>query len=136
MLVLNDPSLVDRIPDPDIRNLVQQRFSEVCAGEPYEYDRHGYMVVVEPCDSVEALEQEIGWPILQGLFNGSHYGEPDFTPSFEVLEEHASCYEMVFILSDGGSGIAILIPKHPGIDADLLAMCAEYAVSATALAQP
>jgi hypothetical protein len=39
---------------------------------------------------------------------------------------------MVFILSDGGSGIATIIPKYPGIDADLLAMCAEYAVPATA----
>jgi hypothetical protein len=90
------------------------------------------MIVVEPGDSLEVLEQEIGFPILRNPFDSTRYGELDFTPSFEALEEHASCYEMVFILSDGGSGIAILIPKHPGIDADLLAICAEYAIPATA----
>jgi hypothetical protein len=119
MLILNDPALVNRIPDSDIRNLAQQRFSEICAGELYDNDLHSYMIVVESGDSVEVLEQEIGWPILHNFFDDTRYGEPDFSPPFEVLEEHASCYEMVFILSDGGSGIAILIPKHPGIDADL-----------------
>jgi hypothetical protein len=127
MLILNDPSLVDRIPDPAIRELVHRRFSEICGDELYDYDLHGYMIVVEPGDSVEVLEQAVGWPILQGLFNGSRYGEPDFTPTFEALEEHASCYEMVFIFNDDGFGVALFIPKQPSIDGNLLAMCAEYA---------
>ena len=132
MLILNDPSLVDRIPDPAIRKLVHQRFSEICGDEPYDYDTHGYMIVVEPGDSVEVLEQTVGWPILRGLFNGSRYGDPDFTPTFEALEEHANCYEMVFIFNDEGLGVVLFIPKQPGIDGNLLAMCAEYA----ALEQP
>ncbi|SFM51565.1 hypothetical protein [Nitrosomonas communis] len=138
MLILNDPTLVHRISDPAIRSLVQQRFFEVCAGEPYDYDIHGYMVVVEPGDSIAALEQEIGFPILHNLFDDTCYGEPDFSPSFEALEEHAGCYELVYIFNDEGFGAGIFIPKQPGVDGDLLAMCAEYAVSAqaAALAQP
>lgn len=135
MLILNDPSLVNHIPDLAIRELVHRRFSEICGGEPFDYDLHGYMIVVEPGDSVELLEQEVGWPILRNLFDDSRYGEPDFTPSFEALEEHASCYEMVFIFNDEGFGVDIFIPKHPAIDTDLLSMCAEYAVPATALMQ-
>ncbi|MCO6427620.1 hypothetical protein [Nitrosomonas communis] len=127
MLILNDPSLVDRIPDLAIRELVQQRFSEICGVEPYDYDTHGYMIVVEPGDSVEVLEQEVGWPILRNFFDDTRYGEPDFSPSFEALEEHANCYEMVFIFNDEGFCVALFIPKQPGIDGDLLAMCAEYA---------
>ena len=130
MIILNNPSLIDRIFDPAIRDLVQQRFSEICAGEPYDYDLHGYMIVVEPSDSVEILEQEIGCPILHGLFDDSRYGEPDFTPCFEALEEHAYCYEMVFIFNDEGFGVDLFIPKQPGINGDLLAMCAEYALPA------
>ena len=57
MLLLNDPSLVDLISDPAIRELVEQRFSEVCTGEPYDYETHGHMIVVEPVDSVHALER-------------------------------------------------------------------------------
>lgn len=78
MLVLNDPAQVNRIPDPAIRSLVQQRFSEVCAGEPYDYDTHGYMIVVEPRDGVEALEREISFPILRNLFDGTRYGGAGF----------------------------------------------------------
>ncbi len=135
MLILNDPALINRIPDPDIRDLVHQRFSEICGDEPYDYDTHGYMIVLEPGDSVEVLEQEVGWPILRNLFDDSRYGEPDFTPSFEVLEDHGNCYEMVFIFNDEGFGVDLFIPKQSGIDGDLLAMCAEYAAPTTALMQ-
>ena len=131
MLILRDPALASSIVDPDVRSLVQQRFAEICAGDPYDYDLHGYMIVVEPGDSVESLEQETNCRILHNLFDDNRFGDPDFVPSFEVLEEHAGCYEMVFILNDDGFGIDIYIPKQPGIDADLLAMCAEYAAPAT-----
>lgn len=78
MLILNDPSLVDRIPDPDIRELVHRRFSEICGDELYDYDTHGYMIVVEPGDSVEVLEREISFPILRNLFDGTRYGGAGF----------------------------------------------------------
>lgn len=93
------------------------------------------MIVVEPGDSIDILEQEVGWPILRNLFDDTRYGEPDFTPSLEALEEHANCYEMVFIFNDEGFGVDLFIPKQTGIDDDLLAMCAEYAAPATALVQ-
>ena len=130
MLILRDPALASSIVDPGVRSLVEQRFSEICDGEPYDYDLHGYMIVVEPGDSVESLEQETSCRILHNLFDDVRFGDPDFMPSFEVLEEHAGCYEMVFILNDEGFGIDIYIPKYPGIDAGLLAMCAEYAAPA------
>lgn len=130
MLVLRDPALASSIADPEIRDLVEQRFVDICADEDYEADLHGYMIVVEPGDSVAALERGSGCPILRNLCNDIRFGEPGFRPCFEVLEEHAGCYEMVFVPSDGDFGIVIFIPKQEGIDADLLAMCAEYAVPA------
>ena len=137
MLVLNGPALANRITDQAIRALVVQRYSEICDGEPYDYDSHGTMIVVEPGDSVEAMEQEGSCCILKNLFDNTHYGHPDFSPSFEALDEHASCYEMLFILNDEGFGITFFIPKATGIDADnaverseLLAMCAEFATPA------
>ena len=133
MLILRDPALAKRIADPDIRSLVEQRFVEILAGEPYDYDQHGYMIVVEPGDSVDALEEESSCRILRSLFDDTRFGDPDFAPSCEALEEHSGCYEMVFILNDDGFGISIFIPKTKGIDADLLAMCAIYAEPAPAL---
>lgn len=130
MLVLRDPALRSSIADPEICSLVEQRFADICAGDDYDADLHGYMIVVEPGDRVAELEQESGCPILRNLFNDIRFGEPGFRPCFEVIEEHAGCYEMVFVPSDGDFGIVIFIPKQEGIDADLLAMCVEYAVPA------
>lgn len=131
MLVLRDPALASNINDPAIRALVEQRFTEILAGEIYEYDRHGYMIVMEPGDKVEALEKESGCAILHDPFDDVPYGHLDFTPSFDSLEVHHACFEMLFITTDE-FGITIFIPKS-GIDAGLLAMCAEYATPAPEL---
>ena len=136
MLILNDPALINRITDPDIRNLVSQRFSQILSGEPYNYDQHGYMIIVEPGDSIESLESETCCFIIHNPFDGTHFGDSDFTPCFEALEEHSHCFEMLLILNDDGFAIDIFIPKHSGIDPQLLALCTEYAVPAAALTYP
>ena len=130
MIVLRDPKAVTSISDADIRSLVAQRFAEVWPDETYDPNLDGYMIVVEPGDSVDALEKESGCHILYSLIGGARFGNPDFSTSFEFLDEHACCYEMAFVLSDDGYGIEIFIPKIAGIDAELLAMCAQYATPA------
>ncbi len=127
MLVLRDPSKVFAITDPQLRDLIEQRFEDVCDGEDFDPDLHGCMIVVEPGDGVETLEVESGCPILRSYIGNARYGDPEFKPVFECLEEHAFCYEMVFVPGDGDFGIVIFIPKQDGIDPELLAMCAEYA---------
>ena len=137
MLVINGPGDATRIANSEVRRLVEQRYAEVCAGEPYDYDSHGSMIVVEPGDTVAALEREGSCCILHNLFDDTRYPDPDFSPSFEALDEHAGCYEMLFILNDEGFGITYFIPKAAGTDtenaverSELLAMCAEFATPA------
>jgi hypothetical protein len=127
MLVLRDPASANSIVDPDLRGLVEQRFEEICDGEEYEEEVHGYMIVVEPGDTAEDLEKESSCPILRSYIGNARFGDPDFKPVFEVLEEHAGCYEMVFVPGGGDFGIVIFIPKQAGVDPELLALCAEYA---------
>jgi len=131
MLILREPTDASRVADSGIRALVELRFGQIGSGEPYDADQHGYMVVVEPGDTVQELEQETGCAILHDLFEDIRYGNPDFTPSFEILEEHygtdgTAFYEMLFITNDDGFGITLFIPKAEGIAADLLAMCKEF----------
>ncbi len=122
MIIVRDAASMANIDDP----LVQQRYAEISAAGEVHF------LIVQVGDSVAELEREC-CPILTNMVDGSRFGDPDFTPCFEVLEEHARCYEMVFILNDDGYGIAIFIPKVIGIDPELLAMCAQYAVPAPAL---
>lgn len=140
MIVLRDPQATSQITDPYIHDLVALRFAQVMTGEPYDYDRHGYMVVVEPGDTVEQLEQEIGLPILHGLFDDVPFGHDDFTPCFDILEEHRNesstggialrIYEMVFISNDDGFATTVIVPAGEGIPGDLLAMCRSFATPA------
>jgi hypothetical protein len=139
MIILRDPQATNQVTDPYIRDLVALRFAQVLAGEPYDYNRHGYMVVVEPGDTVAQLEQEIGLPVMHGLFDDLPYGHPDFTPCFDILEEHVyekrnaeqhCIFEMVFISNDDGFATTVIVPDAEGTDSRLLAMCRSFATPA------
>lgn len=129
MLILRDPAAVSGVADPAIARLLALRFDQLSEAEPYDPNVNGFFIVVEPGDTVAALEAVSGCWISQGLFSDERYGEADFSPCFEFLEEHPFCWEMVFILNDGGYGVLFAIPKT-GIDDELLRFCREYAVPA------
>ena len=124
VLVLRSPEQASRIADPAIRRLVETRFIQVCAGEPYDSEQHGYMLVVEPGDTLQTIERESGVPVLTDLFGEAHFGDPEFTPAAEVIEDRGTVYELVFVFSDDGYGVEIFVPKAAGVDPELLAMCA------------
>jgi hypothetical protein len=126
MLILRGPDLVHRIAHTQIRALVEQRFAEICAGEPYDYDHHGYMILVEPGDTGDALQAEIGAPVLNDPYDGTRFGGRDFAPSCEAIDEHPWAFELVWVLTDS-FGVDVFVPKADGIDAELLAFCAAFA---------
>lgn len=128
MVRIRGPDWARRIDDPDIRRLVEKRFMQVCNGEPYDPEIHGEMIVAEPGDTLSSLEGQSGCPIASNPFDESRFPDPDFIPVCEVIEEHPGCYEMVFILNDDGFGVLIFVPKHSGIDRELLSLCRTYAV--------
>ena len=127
MLSLRDPADVTKVEDGSIRELLAQRFEEICQGEDYDPDEMGYFVLIQAGDSIDAIEQGHGIWITRALFSDARFGDEDFAPCFECLEEHPTCYELVFILNDGGYGVVILIPKSAEIDPELLNFCQTYA---------
>lgn len=70
----------------------------------------------------------LGFSVLHSRADSTRYGDPMFYPSFELIEEHPFCFEMVFVLSDDGAGVLVFVPKDIDLDAQLLAMCRQYAV--------
>ena len=121
MLILKSPSSFDSITDPDILRLVKLRHSQL--GD----EMFGSVIIIEAGDSLSDIEEEIGFSILTNLFEDVRYPDPDFVPCFEVLEDHGTFYEMLFIFGDGDDAIEIFIPKT-GVDPLLLAMCSQFAV--------
>lgn len=130
MVVLRDPASTNDVRNRSLRSLIEQRFIDICEEDEYDPDIHGYFLVVEPGDSSQALEAESGCPILRSLVGNARFGDPHFQPCFEYLEEHEDFYELVFVPGGGDFGIVVFIPKQEGVDPDLLAMCAEYAIPA------
>ena len=105
--------------DTNLLNLITLRLDQLG-------DIDSPIYILETDDSITDIESQLGCPILTNLFNSLTYPDPDFVPSFEVLEDHGDFYEMVFILSDGDDAILIFIPKTEGMDPKLLSMCSDY----------
>ena len=121
MLKILTMSQLNLVTAADILDLLRLRFEQL------NLEMNVTMFIVEPRETVEDIEEEIGFPILTNLFDDVRYPDPDFVPCFEVLEDHGGCYEMLFILSDGDEAIVIFIPKV-GVDPLLLSMCSQFAV--------
>ena len=129
MQIIRDPAETALITDPVLRHLVEATIAALSQDEPYDPEVLGYFLIVEPGDTVAELDAQIGFSILANRWTGIRFDAPGYTQHFEVLEEHAGYFEMVFIVSDDGySDLEVLIPKR-GVAPELLAMCARYAVS-------
>ena len=116
MLVLRDLRALFQVDDRQLRALLARRTEDLLAeaGGDHELRDLVTFVVLGPGDSREALDAQLGFPVL------SH--------PVEVVEEHAGYYELVFVVSDDGFGVEVFVPKEPGIPSDLLAMCTHYAI--------
>ena len=114
------------VDDPDIRALVQLRFMELAEYDGYSLDELGTFWLVEAGDDMATIEAVSLCPIGSDIFQEVPYGHPDFSPSFEVLEAHPTCWELAWIFNDGGYGAILFIPKLPTIDARVRCFCQEF----------
>lgn len=126
---LHTPADATRIADEAMRCVILQRFAELAGIEEYTFDELAEFWLVEKGDTVEALEAVTQVPIVRDWFSEARYPDPDFGPSWEVLEAHPTCFEMVFVTNDAGYGVVLWIPKE-STDPVLLAMCHQYATPA------
>ena len=122
MLILREPADASQVEDTSIRALITRRFEEL-RSDDYDWSELGYFIVVQPHDSIDDLASNHRIRITTCL------------PSFELLVEHPSCFELVFVLDDSGFGVTVLVPKQAAIDRSLMQFCHEYAC-AHPLAEP
>lgn len=117
MLKVSNPHDVADLP---IRALLQLRFDQL---EGVIDDTEFF--VVEAADTVDDIEAETGCPIVTNWFDAAVFGDDDFVPSFDFIEEHRHCFEVMFNTTDDAT-VVLLIPKER-IDARLLALCNQFA---------
>ena len=136
MKILRDPVAVPLLNDRALQHLVEVCFSRLTAIPPYDPDVMGWVAIAEPGDLLEELEQATGCPIHRGWGQDSSFGCSEFSPAWEYLDEYETCYEMVFVLEDSGYGVALYVPKVPGIDPRLQQLCMDYATPASCETSP
>ncbi|OAO00385.1 hypothetical protein A8B75_18775 [Sphingomonadales bacterium EhC05] len=121
-------STIELLADNQLRALLTERFEQLTnAWESIDLSDLTHFLIIQAGDTAADAENELGWSLLVNMFDGTSYGHPDFTPSWEWIEDHGGWFEAVFILSDDGFGISLFVQDHPETDAELLAMCREFA---------
>ena len=85
------------------------------------------VLMIEQGDTLQTIDREMDGHFLENYYSDQRYGDPGFKPCFETLEEYPTFYEMLFVQSDEGHCVDVLIPKDSGIDHELLALCARHA---------
>jgi hypothetical protein len=114
--------------DPILRAVLLTRMSQLTE---YDHDDLGDLacfLIVQVGDTATQAEAELGFPILTSFVDGQRFGDPEFTPSWEWIEDHGGWFELVFVLTDDGFGWVLFIEDRAGVDPELLALCHAYRV--------
>lgn len=131
MLSIRDSAAMQRALsgplDPDLRTILVDRlallfpeFSDWALAELAQFE------IVEPGDSIDVIEEELGFSPFVNFVDGARYPDPAFTPSWEWLTARGSWIDVTFALSDSGFGIVLLVPDIDGVDPELLALFKSY----------
>lgn len=112
--------------DPLLDRVLRLRFAQLQHDGLNPFDLATF-TIIDPGDRLADVEAGLKLPIATNLVDGSHYGDPDFVPSTEWIADHGGLFEMVYVLSDDGAGVVILVPDRPDIDPALLTLCRTYA---------
>jgi hypothetical protein len=114
MQVLRDTasirSAVSNGQDPELLKLIGKRIDELSEYIANDLGELINIFVIEPNDTLIAVQAQLGFELLDR--------------PLDAAENHSCWYELTFVLSDDGFGAVVFVPKHPSVDARLLAMCA------------
>lgn len=128
MHVLRHPTevlaFVEDYPDPCINGLIRQRMIELFDDDT-SMEELVVFVILEPDDDIDQLQNQMGFQVMTDQGG----------PLWEVIEQHGTCYELVFVLSSTGQGVLVFVPKD-GCAPDILALCQAYAVRSPPLKTP
>ncbi len=130
MLSLHEKShfthLSDYSPQPAVAALLNLRIAQLTRADGIDLSDATHFLVIQPGDTMATVKQEVGFTPLTNLSDGSSYGSADFTPSWEWIENHYGCFELVYIVSNDGFAFVLIVEDRPGVDPALLALCRRY----------
>lgn len=98
---------------PELIDLIRRR--RAILGDDLPFADMAHFVVVEPGDTIDAIEAAIRWPVRPDIDTG--------IPAFEwVLLHEDVAWETVFVLSDDGYAVVLFVQMVEGVDPELIGM--------------
>ena len=125
MQVIQSLLCFSNIINVHIRQFLEKRFLAMTDGDEFDPDIHGYALVIEPSDTMASLLADAEGCIIRGLSETGPFVMPP-----ESVQEHPEFYDLVFVTGDGDFAVTVVVPREPGIDAQLLTLCAQIATPA------
>jgi hypothetical protein len=108
-------AFIESYADQCLTVLIQQRMEDL-TDEGANMEELVVFLILESGDGIEQLQSQMNMQVM------TDHG----CPLWEVIEEHATCYELVFVLSSSGYGALVFAPKTEAAP-DILALCQEHA---------
>lgn len=97
-------------PDPAFRALLSRLLLAISGGGEFDPTELVRFIVVGPGDSMEAVETAL---------------LPASPSEWEAIDQEGGWTAVIYLLSDWGDGVIVLIPDRPDLAADLLRLRSE-----------
>ena len=121
-------SLLSGPVDPDLKTILLDRLELLAEYlEQWPLEDLLTMIVLEPADSMETLEGELGISPFKDALGEIRFPDPRFEPSWEFCIARKGYFDFTFALCDSGLGIVLLVPDQDGLEPELLKLCRTYA---------
>lgn len=117
-------ALIRSTNDTELLTLMAAHIERLQEYEGVQLEQLIRLIVFEQGDALVDLDRALGFPVMTNRFDGSHFGDPDFQPCWEVIERHTHWFEWVYVLSDDGAGVVVFMPVDA--DNDLIPMLTRY----------
>jgi hypothetical protein len=98
--------------DPELKQLLQAHWDRLQEWQDYALEELAQFIIVQPGDSLDDVMGACGWSPAT-----------DFASPVEIITQHSQLIEAVFILSDDGFGLVLLVPIAQTTDPAVLAAC-------------
>lgn len=126
MLSITDGGSLSRALSSPIADRLKRLLTTRLGQLDGQIDGHAHLVIMQPGDPLPALHVVLGFSPFHNPIDGRSFGQPDFTPAWEWIEDHGFCFELAFIFDDGGFAHVLIVESAQGVAPELLSLCRTY----------
>lgn len=106
----------------DLEGLLRKRITQIIADGLADLT---HLLVVSAADTEGIIEEEVAFsPVVS---DGIRFGQPNFSPHWDVLHNHGGWFEVTFCIGNGGWAVVMFINDgERSCFPELVAMCREH----------